>query len=199
MFTRHLAKELLTEGIEVEQMFKNVRVKAIRDTNQRQVPRGQYVDDRELLFNPPRGANRDDAAKQTQIAKLQELLDRREQEQRRLEERLRHRQQRLRESARLAPEREQRVQEHDLPRPSAAHIEAAADFRGLLPRLDVPLLVVLGSRSAHYAGVPLDAYYREAVPHARVLRYARSGHSPHYAEPARFARDLAAFVAEHWH
>jgi pimeloyl-ACP methyl ester carboxylesterase len=75
----------------------------------------------------------------------------------------------------------------------------AADFRALLPRLDVPLLVVLGGRSAHYGSLPLDAYYRRAVPHARVLRYARSGHSPHYAEPARFARDLAAFVAEHWH
>ncbi|MCX8003908.1 MAG: alpha/beta hydrolase [Burkholderiaceae bacterium] len=75
----------------------------------------------------------------------------------------------------------------------------AADFRAMLPHLDVPVLVVLGGRSAHYGNVPLAAYYGKVISHARVLRYARSGHSPHYAEPARFARDLHAFVAEHWH
>ncbi len=72
---------------------------------------------------------------------------------------------------------------------------AAADFRRLLPRLNLPLLVVLGARSPHYAGLPLDAWYREAVPHARVSVYARAGHSPHYTEPARFARELAALIA----
>jgi len=69
-----------------------------------------------------------------------------------------------------------------------------ADFRPLLDRLELPLQVVLGGRSAHYSGVPLDAYYRQTVPHAWVEVYARSGHSPHYAEPARFARDLARFI-----
>jgi pimeloyl-ACP methyl ester carboxylesterase len=72
---------------------------------------------------------------------------------------------------------------------------AAADFRALLHRLDVPLLVVLGGRSPHYGGLPLDAYYRAAVPRVQVEVYPRSGHSPHYAEPARFARDLERFVA----
>jgi pimeloyl-ACP methyl ester carboxylesterase len=75
---------------------------------------------------------------------------------------------------------------------------AAADFRPLLPRLDVPLIVVLGGRSAHYGGLPLDDYYRRTVPHARVRIYPQSGHSPHYAEPARFARDLLQFIGEHW-
>ena len=72
---------------------------------------------------------------------------------------------------------------------------AEADFRSLMPRLDVPLLVVLGARSPHYAGLPLDAWYREAVPHASVSIYPRAGHSPHYTEPARFARDLAGLIA----
>jgi pimeloyl-ACP methyl ester carboxylesterase len=72
---------------------------------------------------------------------------------------------------------------------------AEADFRPLLARLNLPLLVVLGGRSPHYGGLPLEAYYRSTVPHASVRVYARSGHSPHYAEPARFARDLAEFVA----
>ncbi len=72
---------------------------------------------------------------------------------------------------------------------------AAADFRGLLSGLEVPLLVVLGGRSPHYGGLPLDAYYRAAVRRVQVEIYPRSGHSPHYAEPARFARDLERFIA----
>ena len=71
---------------------------------------------------------------------------------------------------------------------------AEADFRSLMPRLDLPLLVVLGARSPHYAGLPLDAWYREAVPHASVSVYPRAGHSPHYTEPARFARELAGLI-----
>ena len=73
---------------------------------------------------------------------------------------------------------------------------AAADFRSLMPHLDVPLLVVLGARSPHYAGLPLDAWYRSAVPHASVSIYRQAGHSPHYTEPARFARDLAALIGQ---
>jgi non-heme chloroperoxidase len=71
-----------------------------------------------------------------------------------------------------------------------------ADFRPLLRKLELPLQVVLGGRSAHYGGLALDAYYLRTVPHAWVEVYARSGHSPHYAEPARFARDLMRFIAE---
>jgi len=74
---------------------------------------------------------------------------------------------------------------------------ADADFRTLVPRLDVPLLVVLGGRSAHYGGVPLESWYRNEVPHAEVLTYARSGHSPHVAEAERFSGDLARFLADH--
>ena len=54
-------------------------------------------------------------------------------------------------------------------------------------------LVVLGGRSAHYAQVPLEDYYRRTVVGAQVLRYELSGHSPHVAEPARFAHDLLEF------
>jgi pimeloyl-ACP methyl ester carboxylesterase len=71
---------------------------------------------------------------------------------------------------------------------------AEADFRPLLSRLDIPLLVVLGGRSPHYGNLPLEDYYRDAVRHAVVRVYARAGHSPHYAEPARFARDLEQFI-----
>jgi non-heme chloroperoxidase len=74
---------------------------------------------------------------------------------------------------------------------------ATADLRAVLPTLDVPLWVVLGGRSAHYAGVPLEGYYRRTVPHAAVTVYDRSGHSPHVAEPGRFAQELMRFLEDH--
>jgi pimeloyl-ACP methyl ester carboxylesterase len=74
---------------------------------------------------------------------------------------------------------------------------ATADLRAVLPTLDVPLWVVLGGQSAHYAGVPLDRYYRSTVPHASVTVYDRSGHSPHVAEPGRFAQELMRFLEDH--
>lgn len=38
IYTRHLAREMMIEGLEVEQMFKRVRVAVLRDTQDRQVP-----------------------------------------------------------------------------------------------------------------------------------------------------------------
>lgn len=73
----------------------------------------------------------------------------------------------------------------------------AADFRTTLARLDAPLLVVLGRRSPHYGGLPLDAWYRQAVPHAEVKVYERAAHSPHCSEPGRIARELLRFIAAH--
>jgi non-heme chloroperoxidase len=74
---------------------------------------------------------------------------------------------------------------------------AQADFRASLSRLDAPLLVVLGARSPHYAGLPLDAWYRETVKHAQISIYPRAGHSPHVSEPLRFARELQRFIDDH--
>jgi pimeloyl-ACP methyl ester carboxylesterase len=71
----------------------------------------------------------------------------------------------------------------------------AADFRDLLPSVNRPLMVVLGGRSAHYAHVPLAEYYRAVAPGVEVHRYEAAGHSPHFAEPARFAADLERFIA----
>jgi non-heme chloroperoxidase len=74
---------------------------------------------------------------------------------------------------------------------------AEADFRDSLLRLDAPLRVVLGARSPHYAGVPLDAWYRNTVKHAQISVYPRAGHSPHVSEPLRFARELEGFLDDH--
>jgi non-heme chloroperoxidase len=74
---------------------------------------------------------------------------------------------------------------------------AQADIRVSLSRLDAPLLVVLGARSPHYAGLPLDAWYRDTVKHAQISIYARAGHSPHVSEPLRFVRELERFISDH--
>ncbi|MDM0108098.1 alpha/beta hydrolase [Variovorax sp. J22R24] len=74
---------------------------------------------------------------------------------------------------------------------------AQADFRASLSRLDAPLLVVLGARSPHYAGLPLDAWYRDTVKHAQISIYPRAGHSPHVSEPLRFSRELERFMDDH--
>lgn len=72
-----------------------------------------------------------------------------------------------------------------------------ADFRESIARLDAPLLVVLGARSPHYGGLPLDAWYRDTVRHAHVSIYAYAGHSPHVSESRRFAKEVERFVADH--
>jgi non-heme chloroperoxidase len=74
---------------------------------------------------------------------------------------------------------------------------AQADFRVSLSRLDAPLLVVLGARSTHYAGLPLDVWYRDTVKHAQVSIYPHAGHSPHISEPLRFVRELERFIDDH--
>lgn len=95
VYTRHLAKEILVEGVDVEQMFKAVRIKVLRDTGERQIPWVNTSLTANFSFNPRRGPSPEEAAKQEAIAVLQAKLDRREEEQRRLEEELRQIEKRL--------------------------------------------------------------------------------------------------------
>ena len=88
VFTRHLAKEMLGEGVEVEQMFKNVRVKVMRDTDQRQIPWVNTSMTNNFSFNPVVNADQGGAARREELARLQALLDQREKEQKKLEEQL---------------------------------------------------------------------------------------------------------------
>ncbi len=78
VFTRHLAEEMLTEGVEVEQMFKNVRVKVMRDTEQRQVPWVNTSMTNNFSFNPVLANGREEEARRADLARLQALLDQRE-------------------------------------------------------------------------------------------------------------------------
>ncbi|MBT2321715.1 caspase family protein [Variovorax paradoxus] len=52
VYTKHLAEEMMVPGLEVEQMFKNVRVKVLRDTRDRQLPWVNTSLTSNFSFNP---------------------------------------------------------------------------------------------------------------------------------------------------
>ena len=56
VYTKNLAEEMMVPGLEVEQMFKNVRVKVLRDTRERQVPWVNTSLTSNFSFNPTRNA-----------------------------------------------------------------------------------------------------------------------------------------------
>ena len=68
------------------------------------------------------------------------------------------------------------------------------DFRPLLPAIPVPALLVYGSASNYYPPAT-GPFVRDALPDARLFVYENTDHSPHVAQPERFAEDLAAFAA----
>jgi hypothetical protein len=73
-FTKHLAREMLVEGIEVEQMLKNVRMGVLRDTQQRQTPWHTSSLTRNFYFNPKPKAG-DDPRMADEVARLRAALD----------------------------------------------------------------------------------------------------------------------------
>lgn len=56
VYSRHLAHEMRVEGIEVEEMLKNVRVKVLRETRERQIPWVNTSMVVNFVFNPGSGA-----------------------------------------------------------------------------------------------------------------------------------------------
>ena len=56
IYSRHLAQEMRSEGVEVEEMLKNVRVKVLRDTQERQIPWVNTSMVVNFAFNPGAGA-----------------------------------------------------------------------------------------------------------------------------------------------
>lgn len=63
------------------------------------------------------------------------------------------------------------------------------DYRDVLPRIDVPTLLVFGGRSRYY-GPAVAAYMREHIADARVEVYENAGHGPHVEQPERFLGDM---------
>lgn len=74
VYTRNLADELLTPGIEVEQMFKRVRVKVLGDTKERQVPWVNTSLTVSFSFNPRTGPDPAEAERQARISALENEL-----------------------------------------------------------------------------------------------------------------------------
>jgi uncharacterized caspase-like protein len=88
IFTRHLVREMVEQGVEVETMFKSVRVKVLRDTNKRQMPWVNSSLTVDFQFNPQLPDARKEELRLQELTRLQELLQRRDQQQRELEARL---------------------------------------------------------------------------------------------------------------
>ena len=70
----------------------------------------------------------------------------------------------------------------------------AADFRDVLPEIDVPVLLVYGGRSNFYTA-ETAAYVRDAIRDARLEVYEDVDHSPHLWRASRFIDDLLGFIA----
>lgn len=69
----------------------------------------------------------------------------------------------------------------------------AADFRDVLPDIDVPTLLVWGADSNFYTS-ETAGFLRDHIAPARLLSYEGADHCPQLQQPGRFARDLAEFI-----
>jgi pimeloyl-[acyl-carrier protein] methyl ester esterase len=70
----------------------------------------------------------------------------------------------------------------------------AEDIRPVLRHIRQPTLVAHGVAS-HLYGADTADHLVAALPHARAVAFAHSGHSPHLEEPERFNRIVREFAA----
>ncbi len=70
----------------------------------------------------------------------------------------------------------------------------AQDFRGLIPRIEIPVVLARGVRSALY-GPEVARWQLDRLRKGRLVEFARSGHAPHLEEPAAFREMLTGFMA----
>lgn len=72
---------------------------------------------------------------------------------------------------------------------------SSQDWRPLLPKIDVPVLLAHGAHSQIYPTKVWEAL-AAAIPTTKTVIFENSGHSPFWEEPDRFNAEVAAFVAE---
>jgi pimeloyl-ACP methyl ester carboxylesterase/tetratricopeptide (TPR) repeat protein len=77
---------------------------------------------------------------------------------------------------------------------SALEPYRTTDFSAALSTIRVPTLLVWGDRDAFTGRSEQDAL-AAAINGSRLVIYSGAGHSPHWEEPERFARQIASFVA----
>jgi non-heme chloroperoxidase len=71
----------------------------------------------------------------------------------------------------------------------------AYDDRANLSRIAMPTLLIRGEHDALFPQVDQE-YLVAAIPGARLLAYAETGHCPNWERPERLAIDLQAFLNE---
>jgi pimeloyl-ACP methyl ester carboxylesterase len=68
------------------------------------------------------------------------------------------------------------------------------DFRSRLARIEQPTLVVHGAHS-HLYGADTADHLGAAIPNSKIVRFDRSGHSPHFEQPELFNQAIRDFAA----
>jgi pimeloyl-ACP methyl ester carboxylesterase len=69
----------------------------------------------------------------------------------------------------------------------------AADYRDVLPKIDVPTLLVWGGESNFY-DLSVARYVHERIEGSALHVYDGTDHSPHQWQRERFERDLLGFA-----
>lgn len=85
VYSRHLAHEMQSEGLQIEEMFRNVRVKVYRDTAERQIPWDHSSLTVKVVLNPSRSGGGEAASAETQ-RRMDETLRKLEAQRAQLEE-----------------------------------------------------------------------------------------------------------------
>ncbi len=75
-----------------------------------------------------------------------------------------------------------------------AYMDEDYDMRDTLAQIKTPMTVMVGMRSRMYPAAG-QIFIRSQVPHARVVRFEKSGHVPMIDEPVKFQWNLAQFLA----
>lgn len=74
-----------------------------------------------------------------------------------------------------------------------SYIEDDYDWRPSLPRVDVPMTVLVGAKSAMYPAEG-QRLIGELVPHAKLVEFRDSGHVIPFESPRRFVLELNRFL-----
>ncbi|MBL8412849.1 MAG: alpha/beta hydrolase [Propionivibrio sp.] len=69
----------------------------------------------------------------------------------------------------------------------------AADYRDVLPAIEVPTLLAYGSESNFYTRATAN-YVAQHTPQARLSLYGGADHCPHLWQPERFAAELSELI-----
>ncbi len=75
-----------------------------------------------------------------------------------------------------------------------SYMEGDYDWRPSLPKIEVPMTVLIGRDSVMYPAAG-QAHIAELVPHAKVVTINNCGHAIPFEAPRRFNRELREFLA----